>query len=154
MKPEKNKMKKEVIVTVTGLLYMGSGEEESDYIDVITPGTYYEKNEVHYLFYEEMMEGYDEPVRNMISIEPDRVLLKKSGIVATYMEFLPKTRTQTWYSTPFGKMDMDIYTQRIRIRESEEELAVDIRYHLGLMGDERNHCFVKVLVQPREGVGS
>ena len=36
-------MKKEVLITVTGLLYTGDGEDEKDYIDVITPGLYLEQ---------------------------------------------------------------------------------------------------------------
>lgn len=148
-------MNKDVLVTVSGLLYTGSGEDEEDYIDVITPGTYYMRRERHYLVYDEIMEGVEEPIHNLITVGPERVLLRKTGIVATQMEFLPKQMTHTYYSTPFGKIDMDIYTQRIQIRESDEELAVDIRYRMGLAGTEKNHCFVKILVEPRhpEAVG-
>ena len=142
-------MKKDVIVTVSGLLYVGKGEDEQDYIDVITPGRYYEKNDRHYIVYDEVMEGLEEPVHNLMSIAPDRVMLKKSGMIATQMEFCPKQHTDTYYSTPFGRIDMDIYTQRIRIQESEDEINVDIRYHLGLGSQEKEHCFVKVKVQPQ-----
>ena len=140
-------MKRNVLITVTGLLFTGTGEKEEDYIDVITPGKYYEREGRHFLLYEEVLEGVSDPVRNRITLIPGRAEMRKSGVIETEMIFIPKQETRTWYNTPFGQLEMQIYTSRITMTEREEELRVEIRYKLTIGGQDQD-CFVKILVQP------
>ena len=142
-------MKKNVLITVTGLLYTGSGEDERDYIDVITPGQYYYRDERHYLVYEEQIEGCEIPIRNLITISPGRVGIRKTGVVSTEMSFEPNRETGTWYSTPFGRLEMTIYTQRICMRETEENIDVEVRYRLLVGGNHHSDCFVRIRVEPQ-----
>lgn len=142
-------MKKSVLITVTGLLYTGSGEDERDYIDVITPGQYYFRDEKHYLVYEERIEGCDLPIRNLVTVSPGRVRIRKTGIVSTEMSFEPKKETGTWYSTPYGRMEMSVFTHRITIKETEENIDAEVRYRLLIGGTQQNECFVRIRVQPQ-----
>jgi len=147
-------MKKDVLVTVTGLIYTGDGEDEKDYIDVITPGKYYQKEGRHILVYEEMLEGCDEPIRNFVTITPDHVKIRKSGIVCSEMEFRTGETRTAFYSTPFGELEMSAETSSVTLKEREEELLADIRYTMTINGIQKNNCFVKILVQPKgEGSG-
>ena len=146
-------MKKEVLITVTGLLYTGDGEDEEDYIDVITPGLYYYRSDKHFLVFDEQVEECDTPIHNVISIAPGRVEIKKSGVISTQMLFEPKKETRTWYATPFGQLDMEMYTRRITIQESENCIDTDIRYKLLMGGTAKSDCFVHIRVQPQTADG-
>ncbi|MBR2591947.1 MAG: DUF1934 domain-containing protein [Oscillospiraceae bacterium] len=141
-------MKKEVLITVTGLIYTGDGDNENDYIDVITPGKYYFRNGSHVLVYEEILEGCEAPVRNFLTVSPEQVSMRKSGIVFSQMEFVPGKPTRALYGTPFGELELDIETKSIDISEGEDGIRADIRYVLTVNGIQRNNCFVKILVQP------
>ena len=48
-------MTKEVMVTLSGLQLGDSGE---DTVETVHIGEYYEKNGVHYLFFDDMQEGH------------------------------------------------------------------------------------------------
>ena len=48
-------MTKEVMVTLSGLQLGDSGE---DTVETVHIGEYYEKNGVHYLFFDELLEGH------------------------------------------------------------------------------------------------
>ena len=141
-------MKKDVLITVTGLLFMGKGDREEDYVDIILPGKYYRRGEKHFLLFEEQVEGSTLPIKNRMTLEPGRAEMKRSGFVNTDMVFLPKQGTRTWYMTPFGEIEMDIYTTQITMAEKEDELRADIRYRL-ILGGEEMDCFVKILAQSR-----
>ncbi len=142
-------MDKNVLVTVTGLLFTGSGEDEKDYIDVITPGQYYRRDDRHYLIYDEMLEGCDTPIHNLIIIAPEKISIRKNGVVATEMVFRSRQTTNTYYSTPFGNLDLSVTTRRIDVTVKEEQIEADIRYRLTINGEQKNDCFVKLLVQPQ-----
>ena len=51
-------MDREVLVTVSGLLFMADEEAERQDIEVIAPGQYYWKNGKHYITYDEMAENF------------------------------------------------------------------------------------------------
>ena len=143
-------MKKDVLITVTGLIYTGDGEDEKDYIDVITPGKYYLKEDRHFLVYEEMLEGCDEPIRNFVTIMPDYVKIRKTGIVCSEMEFRTGESRTAFSSTPFGELQMETDTSAVTLAEEEEQIRADIRYVMTVNGVQRNNCFVKILIQSKD----
>ncbi len=59
-------MTKEVMVSIRGLQF--DQEMDSEEIETIQWGQYYKKNDTHYIIYDELMEGCDEPTRD----EPDQ----------------------------------------------------------------------------------
>jgi len=143
-------MKKDVLITVTGLIYTGDGEDEKDYIDVITPGKYYLKEGRHFLVYEEVLEGCDDPIRNFVTVSPDYVKIRKSGIVCSEMEFCTGESRTAFYSTPFGDLQMETDTSAVTLTETDVQIRADIRYTMTVNGVQRNNCFVRILVQSRD----
>ena len=72
-------MTKEVMLTIRGLQFdQGPDSEE---IETVQWGQYYKKNGTHYIIYEEMMEGFEEPVRNVIKFREREINLMKRGMV-------------------------------------------------------------------------
>ena len=58
-------MTKEVVVTISGL-QLSDGDQDT--IETVHVGEYHEKDGVHYVFFDEILEGHEQPVRNMIKL--------------------------------------------------------------------------------------
>ena len=64
-------MTKEVLLKISGLHYEtagAAGDDENEPIEVITPATYYFKNNKHYVIYDEVVEGMPGVIRNKVRI--------------------------------------------------------------------------------------
>ena len=60
-------MTKDVLITIRGVHTV---DEEDNDVEMIVRGDYYQKNGKHYVLYEELIEGFKEPVKNIIKITP------------------------------------------------------------------------------------
>ena len=69
-------MTKDVLVSVKGTRLMGDGD---DTVEVITAGTYYEKNSRHYILYDEAVECLEDVTHNIVKIGEDKVEVIKRG---------------------------------------------------------------------------
>lgn len=67
-------MTKEVVVTISGL-QLSDGDQDT--IETVHVGEYHEKDGVHYVFFDEILEGHDQPVRNMIKLGERSVAVRK-----------------------------------------------------------------------------
>ena len=75
-------MTKEVVVTISGL-QLSDGDQDT--IETVHVGEYREKDGVHYVFFDEILEGHDQPVRNDQAWRTECSSQKKrSGIIGTF----------------------------------------------------------------------
>ena len=77
-------MTKDVLITISGMQMIDG--DNSD-IEMITTGAYYMKNGKHYITYDEVLEGYEGKIRNLIKIQPDSMDIIKSGLTNVHMTF-------------------------------------------------------------------
>ena len=70
-------MTKDVLITISGIQMMD--EEDSD-VEMIVRGDYYQKNGKHYILYDEVMEGFEGKVKNVIKISPVGMDIIKKGM--------------------------------------------------------------------------
>ena len=74
-------MTKDVLITIRGVHTM---DEEDNDVEMIVRGDYYQKNGKHYVLYEELLEGFKEPVKNIIrSRQPLWILQKREQPLPT-----------------------------------------------------------------------
>ena len=100
-------MDKEVLIHVRGLQTMDAdGEQEP--LEIVVPGQYYFRNGSHYLRYEEIMEDFAEPTVNYIKISPKGMEVRKKGVVNVHMVFEQGKKNMTYYTTPYGTIEMGI----------------------------------------------
>ena len=65
-------MTKEVLVSIRGLQFVdnevgqSASDEELDQIETICPGEYYYRNDAHFIFYQELMDDFPEPISNRL----------------------------------------------------------------------------------------
>lgn len=142
-------MKKDVLVTVRGMQALESAEGPEE-VEMVAKGDYYFRNGHHFICYEEMLEGFDKPTKNMIKIADNIVEVDKKGITNTHMVFEPEKKNVTFYATPFGKMEMGIAATKIDIQEEEENLNILIDYALEINQVHTADCQIHVHVQSKE----
>ena len=70
-------MTKDILVRVRGTQTIG---EEEDTVEMITPGTYYEKNGKQYFIYDESLDETGEPTHNTVKIMENRIEVTKRGL--------------------------------------------------------------------------
>ncbi len=145
-------MTKEVLLTLQGLQF-DQREEDSERIETVTVGDYFKKNDRHYVVYEEITEGFEQPTKNRLKFSDHMVELTRNGLVNVHMVFQEKKKNLTNYNTPFGQILVGIDTKRIRIDEKEDNIVVDVDYALDINYEFLSDCHIKIDIRSKENSG-
>ena len=140
-------MTKDVFVSVEGMHF--SQQAEPGKVEIINAGSYYKKNDYHYVLYDEAMEGFDQVTRNMIKFRDGEVLLHKKGVINADMLFEENKTNSSCYMTPFGEIMMNINTTAVDILEREDKIILDVGYTLEVGYEELAQCRIHIRVSPR-----
>ena len=131
-------MTKDVLVTIQGLHFEDDvSEEELEQVETICPGEYYYRNQGHYVLFQEMAEGFAEPIKTMIKLKNKELTLTRKGPVNVQMVFTEGKKTMTDYITPFGNILMGLDTDKMEVEETEDKIKIHIKYVL-----EANYQYV------------
>lgn len=127
-------MKKDVLVSISGLQYEVDKDEP---IEVISVGQYYNKNGKHYICYDEILEEADGVTSCTVKAAPGQIDIIKKGANNVHMVFETGKKNTTYYSTPYGDLQIGVYTAKIQVDEEEDKLSLQINYGLDI-----NYAFV------------
>ena len=100
-------MAKDVLVSVKGTQVI---DGEKDTVEMITAGTWYEKNGKQYLLYEESYEEVQVTTKNPLKITPELIEVSKKGAISSKMIYELGKKHQTNYMTPMGMIVLGITT--------------------------------------------
>lgn len=128
-------MTKDVMISIRGLQFIEG--EDGDDIETVQQGEYYEKNGADFLLYDEYLEGFQEPVKNVIRIRDREMTLTKRGILNVQMNFEVGKKTLTRYQTPYGVIMIGLDTTRVACMKEERCMIVEVDYTL-----EANYQYV------------
>ena len=137
-------MTKDVLITIRGVHTM---DEEDNDVEMIVRGDYYQKNGKHYVLYEELLEGFKEPVKNIIKITPTSMDITKKGTATTHMLFEKNRKNISCYSTPLGEMVVGIQANHFAVDEQADSLKVNVDYSLDINYEHMSDCRILVDVQ-------
>ena len=140
-------MTKDVLIAIKGLQYDGS--EEDTEIETVTAAEYYKKNNSHYVIYEESFEGFEGTTKNVIKFKDNSLDLTKKGLVNVHMMFEENKKNMTNYSTPYGDILIGIDARKIRMREEEEKIHVDVEYALEINYEHLADCHISIGIQAK-----
>ena len=144
-------MNKEVLISVKGLQF--SVGEHTDTVETINKGEYYRKGDQHYILFDEVMEGFEKPTKNMIKCSDGMCSVNKKGVINVNMLFQENRRNLTNYVTPFGGVMIGIDTYNIDFEETEEQLKIRIDYALEANYEHLANCKLEIAVRNRtEGI--
>ena len=128
-------MTKDVMISIRGLQFMD--DDSDDEIETLQRGQYYEKNCSRFLIFDEYMEGFKEPAKNVMRFKEKEMTLTKRGLINVQLDFEEGKKNLTSYRTPYGVMMLGVDTRRISLEETPDELTLKIDYVL-----EANYEFV------------
>ena len=137
-------MTRDVLITISGIQMID--EDDSD-VEMMVRGDYYQKIGKHYILFEEMMEGFEGKVKNVIKVSGRGIDIIKRGIANVHMQFEKNKKNLSCYTTPLGDMVVGIQANKIRINEEPDSLKVDIDYSLDVNYEHLSECSIRVDVQ-------
>ncbi|MEE1314957.1 MAG: DUF1934 domain-containing protein [Faecalimonas sp.] len=146
-------MTKEVLVSISGLhMAAGGMENEGDEpIEVLSAGTYYFKNGKHYVLFEEVAEGFSEATKTQIKWKDTDILeVTKKGLSNVHMIFEKNKKNRCYYETPFGQLNMGIFTTNIEVKEQEDAIMLRADYALDVNFEPLADCTIYVKVRARD----
>ncbi|MBQ0027973.1 MAG: DUF1934 domain-containing protein [Lachnospiraceae bacterium] len=138
-------MNKDVLISIKGLHFDVSDDPED--LEVFQSGQYYIRGNMHYLIYDEPVEGTDYTTKNMIKFNSTSMTLTKKGVINTSMLFEVAKKNITNYATPFGTLVIGIDTHSIDINTPEDELRLDISYSLDINYEHLSDCNITIIAK-------
>lgn len=137
-------MTKDVLITIRGVHTL---DHEDNDVEMIIRGDYYQKNGKHYILYEEILEGAEERVKNVIKISPSSMDIIKKGVTNSCMLFEKNKKNLSCYSTPVGNLVIGIQANHFYVEEQENSIKVNVDYSLDINYEHMSDCRICVDVQ-------
>ncbi len=137
-------MTKDVLITIRGVHTL---DHEDNDVEMIIRGDYYQKNGKHYILYEEILEGAEERVKNVIKISPSSMDIIKKGVTNSRMLFEKNKKNLSCYSTPVGNLVIGIQANHFYVEEQENSIKVNVDYSLDINYEHMSDCRICVDVQ-------
>ena len=107
-------------------------------IQLMTTGRFFPGEVFSILRYQESQQDEDtgETIQADIQLvlKKHQVTMNRTGDFSTTMLFQRNKRFETRYQTPYGEMDMAVYTRNVRWDEMPEGGKVHLRYELNMQG--------------------
>lgn len=137
-------MTKDVLIRINGFQRVAGGEPDN--IELITFGSYVFINGIHFVVYEEMLDGINGSIHNVLQFSQGKFEIIKSGAVNSKMVFEPGKSDRTHYETPFGEMLIEIRTKSVRIEEQEDCIELELEYSMDFNYERvsENHLNIQV----------
>lgn len=145
-------MTKDVLVSISGLHMAENNMERDDGpVEIISPGTYFFKDGTHYIFFEEMEEGFSEVTKTQIRLKGTESLeVTKRGTCNTHMIFERNKNNRCYYKTPYGQLNLGISTGNIAVDVTEDDIDIRAEYALDINYEPLADCAIRIHVQAKE----
>lgn len=140
-------MKQRVQLSITGLQ---TGADLSDSQQTVNKADYFQKENVHYLFYEEPQEGTRELQKCRIRFSPGKLEVTRQGMLSSHMIFEEHKKHMTQYRTPFGTLLLGIETRSVELLEEESHMTVRVEYALEMNGGHMSDSRIELRIEPEE----
>lgn len=114
---------------------------QMEYNTIKNAGLFYKKGNLDVLTFEESTED-NAKVKNLITIQEDKVSVKRSGNITMNQQFRPNQTTENVFKHPHGKIKMETSTDTITYQSltGNEKGRLTISYTVKLNGqEERKH---------------
>ena len=119
-------MTKDVLLSIKGLYT--EDNEDADSIETLTPAEFYIKEDVYYLFFEEIMDDTTGVTKSRIKYSDKCFELTRKGEVSVHLLFEEGKKTLNTYQIPYGNLVVGLDTKRIHMNETDDEIRIVIDY--------------------------
>lgn len=142
-------MDKEVLIHVRGL-HMMEEDGEQEPVEIVVPGRVLFPQWQPLPALREILEDFSEPTINYIKISPKGIEVRKKGIVNVHMVFEQGKKNMTYYTTPYGTIEMGIAATNMNLKEDESGLNMKVDYALDMNQEHVADCCLAIQAQPEE----
>ena len=123
-------MKKEVILSITGR--QAYHDQEPDTIELVTEGTMEYCNGGWDICYDESALTGLEGVTTTFRVEPDKIILTRTGRLHSQMIFREGQTHESLYQMEFGALMISVCASRILVQLGQEGGMVDLIYNIDI----------------------
>ena len=136
-------MEKSAIISVRSF----SDLNKDEVIEVVTPGKFrLGESEFKAVYEESEISGMDGTTTTLV-IKDEALILEREGSTTTRMEFKKGEEVVSLYNTPYGMMNINIYTKELDIDMDDDGGVVYTKYILGLEGQSGITIELKVKIR-------
>lgn len=125
-------MEKRAVISVKSF----SNLDPNDVIEVVTPGKFVINEEGFKAIYDESEISGMDGTTTTLNIKNDLMILERVGSTTTNMEFKEGEVAVSLYNTPYGILDLNVDTKKLKINVDENGGEIYSKYILGLEGQE------------------
>ncbi len=119
------------IVSIKGIQSYKDSNDKTD-MSFLTEADFEFSDGVYFIDYKESeltgLEGTD----TSIEVGSNYISLRRCGTVNTHMLFMKDRKTSSFYSTPYGDMQIDIFTKKLNIDISQNGGRLDVDYFIDI----------------------
>jgi len=132
-----NLKKKDVAVELRTVID-DDGEKELSIVKQI--GTYVKRGQIEVIVFNENSTDFGK-VNNLITIQPDKINIKRSGSIKMNQQFLEGKKTECLYRYPYGSFFMEITTMSISHQplQNDRKGEVTIQYEAKLNDEQKRY---------------
>lgn len=142
-------MTKDVFISIRGIQF--DNGQDGEKIESIQMGEYYNRNDTHYILFDEVIEGMDDTVKSMIKFKKGELHLNKKGAINVNMEFLENKKTLTDYRTPYGNIVIGVEADKVTFEEEEKRIVVNVDYAMDVNYEYLADCRIRIDIRSRDG---
>ena len=142
-------MTKDVMISIRGIQF--DNGQDGEKIESIQKGEYYNRNNTHYIMFDEIIEGMQDPVKSMIKFKKGEMHLNKKGPINVNMDFLENKKTLTDYRTPFGNIVVGIEAKKVYFEEEEKRILVKVDYVMDVNYEYLADCKITIDIRDKNG---
>lgn len=125
-------MEKRAVISVKSF----SNLDPNDVIEVVTPGKFFISEDGFKAIYEESEISGMDGTTTILNIKDNLMILERVGSTTTNMEFKEGEVAVSLYNTPYGILDLNVDTKKLKINVDENGGEIYSKYILGLEGQE------------------
>ena len=141
-------MKQKVVLSIRGQQsYVG---QDPDVIELVTEGTLERLDDRWEICYEETALTGMEGVKTCFCVEPDRIVLTRSGKLNSQMVFREGVPHETLYQMEFGALMLSVTATKIAVSLSNEGGTVDLNYNIEIEHSSAGLIVYHLDLKPQE----
>lgn len=125
-------MDKKAIISIVSNAML---DEMEDAIEVVSPGKFIKLENGYRAVYEETEISGMKGTTTTLTINDKEVVLEREGTTNTKMRFNQKEPSVAMYQTPYGLLELGIYTKGLSVDMNEDGGKLEIDYSMTIAGD-------------------
>lgn len=140
-----NRNENKYIISIKGLQTYENDNDDTD-ISLLTEGEFEYQDGAYFIDYEESELTGLEGTKTSIEVGSDYVSLQRNGTVNTHMLFMKNRKTSSYYNTPYGDMQIDIFTDNLKIDMSPKGGKINVDYFIDInnMSTGKNNFEIEI----------